>query len=120
MTVQECYEQMGGNYTELLQRLQNEERVRKYLEKFLKDSNYQELSGALSVENYRDAFLYAHNLKGLCANLGIGDLAKSSGDLCEALRNGAPEENPKALWEQVREDYERAERVIRDLFAEER
>ena len=35
MTLQECYEKMGGDYEEVLARLISQERIAKYMVKFL-------------------------------------------------------------------------------------
>ena len=40
MTIQECYEAIGGNYEEVLGRLQREALIRKFTLKFLEDPSY--------------------------------------------------------------------------------
>ena len=49
MTIQECYEAIGGNYEEVLGRLQSEALIRKFTLKFLEDPSYLQLK--LALEN---------------------------------------------------------------------
>ena len=46
MTVQECYQQIQGNYENVLKRLKTDERIVKFLELFLSDTTYEKLSEA--------------------------------------------------------------------------
>lgn len=105
MTIQECYEAMGGDYKGVMARLLKEERVVRFLEKFKNDSMIDPLETSLASKNYEDAFRAAHNLKGVCQNLGIIKLADSSSELCETLRNGEPTVDITPLLEAVREDF---------------
>ena len=66
MTIQECYEAIGGNYEDVLGRLQNDALIRKFTLKFLEDQSYLQLKQALENKNYEDAFRGAHTLKGVC------------------------------------------------------
>ena len=65
MTIQECYEAIGGNYEEVLGRLQSEALIRKFTLKFLEDPSYLQLKLALENKNYEDAFRSAHTERGL-------------------------------------------------------
>ena len=47
MTIQECYEAIGGNYEEVLGRLQSEALIRRFTLKFLEDQSYIQLKQAL-------------------------------------------------------------------------
>ena len=40
MTIQECYENIGANYDEILGRIGKTERIEKFLKLFLKDDSY--------------------------------------------------------------------------------
>lgn len=63
------------------------------------------LESSLASANYEEAFRAAHNLKGVCQNLGISRLAESSSELCETMRNGEPVVDITPLVERVRDDY---------------
>ena len=69
----------------------------------------------LSSEDYPEAFRAAHTLKGVCENLGLSDLCKSSSVLTEALRAGERPENLDVLKAQVCTDYEQAVSAIQML-----
>ena len=92
MTIEECYRQAGGDYNEISERIGNTARIQKYLQKFSVDESYQQLLAALAQENWKDAFLCVHNLKGMCATLSLNNAAHAAGVLCEALRHGQPQE----------------------------
>ncbi|WP_270367918.1 hypothetical protein [Eubacterium ramulus] len=47
MTMQECYEAIGGNYEAVLGRLHSETLIRRFALKFLEDQSYIQLKQAL-------------------------------------------------------------------------
>ena len=47
MTMQECYEAIGGNYEDVLGRLHSEALIRRFALKFLVDQSYIQLKQAL-------------------------------------------------------------------------
>lgn len=86
MDLKECFNTFGGNYNDAIGRLITEERVKKFLFMFLKDTSFSELESAMKCRDYDSAFRAAHTLKGVCANLGIEKLGKVSSEITEALR----------------------------------
>ena len=78
MTMQECYEAIGGNYEAVLGRLHSEALIRRFALKFLEDQSYIQLKQALENKNYEDAFRGAHTLKGVCQNLSFDRLYEVS------------------------------------------
>lgn len=66
MTVQECYEKMGGDFNDVVKRLMTESLVKRFVVKFLKDDSYQNLCEGMKAENREEAFRAAHTLKGVC------------------------------------------------------
>jgi HPt (histidine-containing phosphotransfer) domain-containing protein len=115
MTVQECYEQMNGDYKDVAGRLMSDTRIEKYLRKFLDTKDYQELLDALEREDYETAFRAVHTLKGLSMNLGFSDLKKSSEELCESLRGGKPHTDISKMVEAVKSDYQNVISAIQQL-----
>ncbi|XCP83518.1 Hpt domain-containing protein [Roseburia hominis] len=104
MTLQECYNAIGGNYAEVFARLHSERLVRKFVLKFLDDKSYELLCVSMAEKDYDEAFRAAHTIKGVCQNLGFDRLLESSSKLSDALRHGwTPEAD--VLVEQVKEDY---------------
>lgn len=116
MTLQECYEKMGGDYAEVLERLVSEDRIAKYVVKFLEDPTYQMLCEAMEAEDYTAVFLNIHTLKGVSQNLGFGKLYEASYEMTEAVRGGVKLQD-EALFEAVSEAYVETIAVIKQ-FAE--
>lgn len=88
MNLKECYVQMGSDYEEVFKRLKSNELIQKYALKFLDDQNFKKLSQSLKSNNVNEAFLAAHTLKGICANLGFSALFNSTSEITEMLRSG--------------------------------
>lgn len=118
MTLQECYVLMGADYREVSERLGKEPRILKYLGKFRQDSSYSSLCKALEEKNWKEAFACAHNLKGMCLNLGLTRLGSSAGALCEALRGGAPASDISSMEAALKADYAQMELAVDGLFGE--
>ena len=107
MTVRECYEAIGGNYEDVLGRLQNEALIRKFTLKFLDDQSYLQLKQALENKNYEDAFRSAHTLKGISQNLSFDRLYEVSNELTELLRDRTgKQQGISEAMEKVTEVYE--------------
>lgn len=119
MTVKECYSLIHGNYEEAKERFDSEERVKKFLTMFLKDDNYQKLCEAMEEGNCEDAFLYAHTLKGLCANLSLTVLFEEAKALTELLRGGELSGEAFECFERVKEKYDVARKAIEELCNDE-
>lgn len=119
MTLQECFETIQADYNGVMGRLMTEERVVRFLIKFLDDSSYTNLMEALAGENYEDAFRAAHNMKGVCQNLGITGLGNAAGELCEVLRGGTPSTDPMPLAAIVDAEYEKTICAVRELAVKE-
>ena len=114
MTLQECYEKMGSDYAEVLVRLVNEERIRKYVLKFLEDPTYQMLCEAKYAGDDEAVFLNIHTLKGVSQNLGFGKLYETSYKMTEAVRGGIPLRDER-LFEAVSEAYSETVAIIKEF-----
>ncbi|WP_318709490.1 Hpt domain-containing protein [Candidatus Acetatifactor stercoripullorum] len=105
MTVKECYALFEGDYEGVLGRLLDEARIRRFLFKFLEDENFSALMTAMRDQDVKAAFLAAHTLKGLCANLGFTRLQGAADALTEELRAGEWKDF-SALQQQMEQAYE--------------
>ena len=115
MTIQECYQVLGGDYAQVEKRLPGIHLIRRFIAKFLDDGSYLELCRAMEQGQTEEAFRAAHTLKGVSANLGFDRLTASSGELTELLRgrtDGIPTE-AVPLLDMVRQDYELTADAIR-------
>lgn len=117
MTLKECYDAMGADYNEVFARLRSDERIQRFLIKVLDDGSYDLLIKSLDEKNIEDAFRAAHTIKGVCMNLSLTKLYKSSQTLTEALRNRHDYgDDIPPLLEQVTADYEFTMNCIRGLL----
>ena len=115
MTIQECYQKLGGDYAQVEKRLPGIHLIRRFIAIFLDDGSYPELCRAMEQGQTEEVFRAAHTLKGVSANLGFDRLTASSGELTELLRgrtDGIPTETVPLL-DMVRQDYELTADAIR-------
>ena len=78
MTITELYNEFGADGNDVLDRIGNEDRLKKYLSSFLKDGSMREIDLAIGEKDATVVFRGAHTMKGICLNLGISSLAKAS------------------------------------------
>jgi len=107
MTLQECYEQMGGDFAGVKRRLPREALIQRLLLKIPQDTNYGLLRTSLAEKNWEEAFRAAHSLKGVALNLGLTPLAQSASEMSELVRAGEPKEDPAPLMARLSEDYDK-------------
>ncbi len=88
MTLEQCYEALGGDYADVIARLRSERLVQKFVLKFPGDGSYALLMSSLGEGNAQEAFRAAHTIKGMCQNLSFTTLEKSAAALTEILRGG--------------------------------
>lgn len=117
MTVKECYEEMGGNYDEVISRLRTDERVLRFLGKVHDDGSFALLGTSLADGNMEEAFRAAHTLKGVCMNLALTRLFTSANAITEALRGRAEYgADLEPLYDTLKHDYERTMASIEKLL----
>ena len=118
MTIQECYQQFGGDFDEVKKRLPSEALIKKFIAKFLDDRSFPDLQTALEEGSRESAFRAAHTLKGVCGNLSLSKLMNSASKLTELLRSEteAIPEAADVLFEEVRNDYELTVSAIRSFL----
>ena len=107
MTLQELYEDMEGNYPEVIKRFTKEERIIKYLKKFQTQPTIRLIREALEGADYELAFREVHNLKGVCASLGMTKLRAVAEILTEALRGGEPKGDVMQMFFDVQREYDK-------------
>ena len=84
--VEQLYKNIDGNYNEALSRMQNDERIIKYLKFFIEDTSYEELKNAMNCNDTKNAFIAAHTLKGVCKNMAFTSLSSIAQEITEYLR----------------------------------
>ncbi len=107
----QALDEMGADVPGALNRfIDNAELYKKFLRKFPEDGSFPGLMANLSDENVKDAFYFAHTLKGVAANLGFVNLTDVLYPVVEDLRAGRPAD--PAQIEQCREVYQMIVDVI--------
>lgn len=97
---------MNGDYDSVIHRLHDDEKIKKFLLKFMNNKLDTLIRNALAAHDYETAFREAHNLKGICANLNLDALGKSASTLTEALRGRNPEGDITPLIQAMQADYD--------------
>lgn len=118
MNIKEFYEKIGSNYDLAKSRMLSDEKIKKYLLKFSSYSNFEILKKAVEDKNYCDIFAITHDLKGMCLTLELTSLAKSSSDLCEAVRHGEPNVDIVPLFESICLEYKKVNLAIKEFIEE--
>lgn len=120
MTIQECYEKMGGDYAQVAARLPSARLIERFIVKFLDDDSYANLCSAMKDGHREEAFRAAHTLKGVCGNLSIVRLYDAASELTELLRPqmDAIPAGANVLMEHVDAAYALATATIRQYAAE--
>ena len=114
MELEELYQKIGGDLKNVMKRIPNEAMIGKFVRKYANDPTYNRLTAAVEAKNWKDAFLAAHTLKGICQNLGMDNLYRSSFEVTEALRGGSNNTNEEML-NRLKADYEAAVETIKQL-----
>lgn len=115
MELKKIYEEMNGDYDSVIQRLNNDRIVKKFLIKFIDNELDVLIRDAIDRGDWETAFREAHNLKGVCANLNLDALCVSAGNLTEALRGGKREVDIAPLVKAMQEDYDMTKNAISAL-----
>lgn len=111
MNMRGLYEKIGGDYDDMLKRFGNENMIVRFVFKFLEDKSFEMLRDAVRSNNTEEAFRAAHTLKGICLNLGFGNLGKVSSEMTEKLRAGDAESG-FALYDTVCNEYKKTIEAI--------
>ena len=85
------YRKVGGDYSNVLYRLENDETILLFLEKFLREDSYQNFLMKYAAHEEKEACRCIHTLKGVSLNLGFGDLSRISEEIVNEFRAGFPE-----------------------------
>ena len=86
--IEEFYLKINGDYSKAISRMQNDDRIKKYLGFFLMDDSYQNLENAIQNKETENAFRAAHTLKGVCQNMAFTDFSVVVEKITEELRAG--------------------------------
>lgn len=113
MSIQELYDVLEGDYQGTMGRLMKEDRIKKYLGKFIDAGDYQELLTNIAAENWQEAFRNIHTIKGVALNLGLSKLAGVASTLTESLRSGTPTGDTEVMLNDVKAEYARTIEILK-------
>ena len=116
MIIKECYYHMGADYEGVLRRIGKEDLLLRFLCRLLEEDSYASLQKALDAGDTEAAFRAAHSLKGICMNMGLTLLCRSSSALAEELRDGKITPAATSLFDQVTQDYQTMVRNTKELL----
>ena len=114
MTLESFYNTIGGDYKKTVERLYNENLLRKFVMKYRNDGTFAQLREAHDSKNWEEAFRAAHTLKGIALNLGFDALYTVSSELTEAMRGDKPLTD-MGLWTAVDEKHRQIVEAIAQI-----
>lgn len=116
MTIEQCYERLGGSFQQACCRLPGREFVERFMVRYLEDDSAQMLLVALEDRDSEEVFRYALALKGVAGNLGFGNLERASTDLVKALHSAGGAMTPEVAGqaERIRRYHAEAVDALRE------
>lgn len=115
MNLEECYNKIGANYKDLVQRLGSKEFAELFAKKFLDDDSFTNLERALAAQNAEEAFRAVHTLKGVAQNLSLENLYRVSFSLTENLRGLKINPETEGLFAAVKTEYDLTVAALKEL-----
>lgn len=117
MTLQELYSEIGGDYEQATRVLRVEKLIDKHIRKFTSNGVVDNLLAAGEGMDPTQLFETSHAAKGVCANLGITNIADAASEISEEFRPGnsrkLSDDEVKARLAAIREMYAKAADGIR-------
>ncbi|WP_125144299.1 Hpt domain-containing protein [Clostridium transplantifaecale] len=112
----EILESYGVDYDNTMTRfLGNETFYLKILGRLPQDNNLAALEDALDKGDLGTAFEAAHTIKGLAGNLGLQSIYEAVSAMVEPLRAGNLREDYKSLYQVLRREYLKVEKMRLEL-----
>ena len=108
--IQDAYNQIGADFSDVLRRFTSEKLIVRFAEKFLEDGSFEQLGEALRSGNADAAFLASHTLKGVSQNMGFTGLYEPSNAL---TAKPADFTRAKELFEPVKAEYSKTVEALR-------
>lgn len=110
MTIQDLYQNIGGDFDQAIRVLRVDKLVDKHIRKFTKNGVVENLLAAGESMDAGELFDAAHAMKGVCSNLGLTRLSELSSEICEEFRPGnartITDDEVKQRIALIREKYE--------------
>ena len=88
MTIEELYQQIGGDYEQAQKVLRMDKLIDKHIRKLAQNDIFETLFKASETLDPTAVFESTHAIKGVCANLGLVSLSEKASELAEEFRPG--------------------------------
>jgi len=88
MTLQELYQNIGGDFEQAVRVLRVEKLIDKHIVKFAENPIFDRLFAAEETMDATELFESTHAIKGVCGNLGLTGLAALASEVTEEFRPG--------------------------------
>lgn len=116
MTLQELYQEMGGDYAQAMRVLHVEKLVDKHIRKFPKNTVLETLFAAGETMDETQLFEAGHAVKGVSANLGLTAISDAASEITEEFRPGNTrrftDDEVKAKVAKLRAQFEKTAEAI--------
>lgn len=89
MTIRELYDSIGGNYDQAVKVMKSEKLIDRYVRKLKNSGVGEKLAAAGGTMDPVQLFECSHSMKGVCANLGLDELAAAAEVITEEFRPGS-------------------------------
>lgn len=100
-------EENGADVEGTLKRFMgNEALYMKFIMKFLDDKNFEGLKSSLEKNDYEGAYVSAHTLKGVTANLGLNPVYGVATQISDLLKGKDPGEIDRGKLDALRDQLE--------------
>lgn len=116
MSVEECYNLIGGSYELLWARTRQDEKIKSYLRMWLDEDVCGRTEDALAAGDYGRAFNVIHEFKGVCMTLALDRLLSVLCELNELLRPMKANEGIMDKYDSFKTEYLKERAVIELLF----
>lgn len=119
MTIEQCYEKLGGDFQKICRRLPGRQFVERFVGRYLEDDSANMLFASVKSGDMEEAFRHTLSLKGVAGNLGFENLERTAEALAYAIRQGRSASEISRLAEYVEQHHMTAVKLIR-LYLEEK
>jgi HPt (histidine-containing phosphotransfer) domain-containing protein len=116
MTIQELYQNIGGDYDQAVRVLRMDKLIDKHIRKFTANGVVDGLLDCKDAMNPSELFEASHAVKGVTANLGLMELSDIASEIAEEFRPGnerkLSDEDVRKRIEAIREIYDHTVKYI--------
>lgn len=96
--------------------MDNEDLYVRFLRKLVDSTHFADMEAALAADDYEGLLRHAHNLKGVCANLGLNGMSEALAGMVSLLRGGCRDEAQlNARMEELKDGWQKVLTAVKEL-----